>query len=536
MSKDLSPSLSDSSNKNTNTGEQKADSDSQPGSKSSESHRSEATHHSMSSGSTYKSVEKTTTLVPLDESGSTKQVQHLLIKYAMNRRSDWGSVSTISTTGRSHAKEWVLLQDKSGTARDLDNNFDPLDFGFNVKTIKVAEKLFVDESCKQEKTSKSLSSEQETELDVNYIFPQSKLTLSQTTNRIIHGPEEIFGMDDGKLVLCIVSSTHNELSTIYSWYLNYELIKSGLNYCIFYIEEEGKYHCTISVHGQTYTSRIVTAIDKKKQPEIPSLQKRTISIIPIIKLNDLSFRLEDEIGKEAFGSVFKGAWVGSAVAIKAIDCKRGKQKIRGMVEAEIEMHELIRHPNIVQLMAVAFEKSSVYLITKYINCFNMENVIFYEDLWSQLKLIHRNKILIIVQLLQAVCYLHAVVRPIIHRDIKPANILITEKRLVTNLCDLGVSRVKNVTSHCTTNIGGQPGTLAYMPPRASVQGKMATTASNIWAIGITMVEFFSGEEAWGDENVMDTIRMNRLPESFNKLQKPVKNIVLRCLEYSQEKR
>ncbi|VDI21324.1 Hypothetical predicted protein [Mytilus galloprovincialis] len=114
----------------------------------------------------------------------------------MNRRSDWGSVSTISTTGRSHAKEWVLLQDKSGTARDLDNNFDPLDFGFNVKTIKVAEKLFVDESCKQKETSISLSSEQETELDVNYIFPQSKLTLSQTTNRIIHGPEEIFGMDD----------------------------------------------------------------------------------------------------------------------------------------------------------------------------------------------------------------------------------------------------------------------------------------------------------------------------------------------------
>ncbi|CAG2244476.1 unnamed protein product [Mytilus edulis] len=153
MSKDLSPSQSDSSNKNTNTGEQKADSDSQPDSKSSESHRSEATHHPMSSGSTYKSVEKTTTLVPLDESGSTKQVQQLLIKYAMNRRSDWGSVSTISTTGRRQAKEWVLLQDKSGTARDLDNNFDPLDFGFNVKTIKVAEKLFVDESYKQKETS-----------------------------------------------------------------------------------------------------------------------------------------------------------------------------------------------------------------------------------------------------------------------------------------------------------------------------------------------------------------------------------------------
>ncbi|CAG2244475.1 unnamed protein product [Mytilus edulis] len=343
-------------------------------------------------------------------------------------------------------------------------------------------------------------------------------------------------MDDGQLVLGIVSSTHNELSKIYSWYLNDELIKSGPNYCIFYIEEEGKYHCTISVHGQTYTSRIVTVIDKKKQPEIPSLQKRTISTIPIIKLNDLSFRLEDEIGKGAFGRVFKGTWVGSAVAIKAIDCKRGKQKIRGMVEAEIEMHELIRHPNIVQLMAVAFEKSSVYLITEYINGFNMENVIFDEDLSSQLKLIQSDKIFIIVQLLQAVCYLHAMVRPIIHRDIKPANILITEKSLVTKLCDLGVSRVKNVTSHCTTNIGGQPGTLAYMPPEASIQGKMATTASDIWAIGITMVEFFSGEEAWGDENVIDTIKMNRLPESFNKLQKPVKNIVLRCLEYSQEKR
>ncbi|VDH92826.1 Hypothetical predicted protein [Mytilus galloprovincialis] len=128
------------------------------------------------------------------------------------------------------ANEWILLQYKSGTARDLDNNFDPLDFGFNVKTIKVAEKLFVDESCKQKETSISLASEQETELGVNYSFPQSKLTLSQTINRIIHGPEEIFGMDDCKLVLGIVSSTYNEPSTIYSWYLNDELIKSGGSY------------------------------------------------------------------------------------------------------------------------------------------------------------------------------------------------------------------------------------------------------------------------------------------------------------------
>lgn len=94
--------------------------------------------------------------------------------------------------------------------------------------------------------------------------------------------------------------------------------------------------------------------------------------------------------------------------------------------------------------------------------------------------------------------------------------------------------MKNVTSHCTTHIDAQPGTLAYMPTEVSVHGKITTKASHIWAIGITMVEIFWGEEAWGDENVMDTLKMNRLLE-FNKLQKLVKNIVLRCLESCQAK-
>ncbi|CAG2215582.1 unnamed protein product [Mytilus edulis] len=131
--------------------------------------------------------------------------------------------------GRSQAKEWILLQYKSGTARDLDNNFDPLDFGFNVKTIKVAEKLFVDESCKQKETSISLASEQETELGVNYSFPQSKLTLSQTINRIIHGPEEIFGMDDDKQCFKVLKLSIDDLS-FYDLTSVYELVMECIDH------------------------------------------------------------------------------------------------------------------------------------------------------------------------------------------------------------------------------------------------------------------------------------------------------------------
>lgn len=76
-------------------------------------------------------------------------------------------------------------------------------------------------------------------------------------------------------------------------------------------------------------------------------------------------------------------------------------------------------------------------------------------------------------------YLH--LRKIIHRDIKPQNILLDCLGNV-KLCDFGVSG-EVVNSLATTFVGTQ----YYMAPER-VMGKPYTVTSDVWSLGLTLLE------------------------------------------------
>ena len=82
-------------------------------------------------------------------------------------------------------------------------------------------------------------------------------------------------------------------------------------------------------------------------------------------------------------------------------------------------------------------------------------------------------------------YLHQELR-VIHRDVKPSNILVNDSGDI-KLCDFGVSGVL-VDSLAKTNVGCKP----YMAPEridpARSQGVGYDIRSDVWSLGITMVE------------------------------------------------
>lgn len=81
--------------------------------------------------------------------------------------------------------------------------------------------------------------------------------------------------------------------------------------------------------------------------------------------------------------------------------------------------------------------------------------------------------------LQGLEYLHS--RKIIHRDIKPSNILITKVGQV-RLCDFGVS------GELVNSLAGTfTGTSYYMAPER-IQGQPYTVTSDVWSLGLTMME------------------------------------------------
>lgn len=87
------------------------------------------------------------------------------------------------------------------------------------------------------------------------------------------------------------------------------------------------------------------------------------------------------------------------------------------------------------------------------------------------------------QVLQGLLYLHE--QGVIHRDIKGANILTTKDGLV-KLADFGVATRSNLGESSVV------GTPYWMSPEV-IQLSGATTASDIWSLGCTVIELLAGK-------------------------------------------
>ena len=165
----------------------------------------------------------------------------------------------------------------------------------------------------------------------------------------------------------------------------------------------------------------------------------------------------EELGRGSFGVVFKGSWAGTDVVVKVLKL-RNVRRLKSVIETEVRVHDMIRHPNIVQIIAVSILTNSLYIVSEYINGLNLDEVLFGEDAEStKLTSQGKDKMNVGRQISQAVAYLHNLKPSIVHRDIKPANVLVAKGSLITKLCDMGLSKVKTAQSLSHTGSTAIPG-------------------------------------------------------------------------------
>lgn len=102
-------------------------------------------------------------------------------------------------------------------------------------------------------------------------------------------------------------------------------------------------------------------------------------------------------------------------------------------------------------------------------------------------------------ILNGLCYLYTN-HKIIHRDIKPSNVLMTHKGDF-KLCDFGVSReLTNSLAMADTFVG----TSTYMSPER-IQGLNYGIKSDIWSMGLMLIELATGKSIWADDSNDDDI-------------------------------
>ncbi len=237
--------------------------------------------------------------------------------------------------------------------------------------------------------------------------------------------------------------------------------------------------------------------DAENKPARPSARRTsTVSLIGLEKRHSKDgtvqrrakeveglrdYQLSDCLGKGAFGSVYRAFnWSnGETVAIKQIQLSHLPKTELNTIMQEIELLKNLQHANIVKYHGSVRDTNNLYIILEYCENGSLHSICknfgkFPENLVS----------LYTAQVLQGLLFLHD--QGVIHRDIKGANILTTKEGLV-KLADFGVATKQQGLAE-----GSVVGTPYWMAPEV-IELAGATTASDIWSLGCTVIELLDGK-------------------------------------------
>ncbi len=116
---------------------------------------------------------------------------------------------------------------------------------------------------------------------------------------------------------------------------------------------------------------------------------------------------------------------------------------------------------------------------------------------------------------------------LVHRDISPSNILISRSGEV-KLADFGIAKATHLTEITRGNV--RKGKYAYMSPE-QVDNQRLTSASDQFALGVTLMELCLGRRPYDAESVMGTMERIRqaAPPDLTGLGGELPTIIRRCL-------
>ena len=116
---------------------------------------------------------------------------------------------------------------------------------------------------------------------------------------------------------------------------------------------------------------------------------------------------------------------------------------------------------------------------------------------------------------------------LVHRDLKPSNVLVSPDG--PRVIDFGVARAAERIALTVTR--GGVGTPAYMAPEQARDTRQATSASDIYALGATMLFAATGHPPYQGETVMDVlVRLATGPPDLSGLPADLTEVVAGCLE------
>ena len=122
---------------------------------------------------------------------------------------------------------------------------------------------------------------------------------------------------------------------------------------------------------------------------------------------------------------------------------------------------------------------------------------------------------------------------LVHRDLKPSNVLVAPDG--PRVIDFGVARAAERIQLTVTR--GAVGTPAYMAPEQARDTRQASMASDVFALGATLLFAATGHAPYQGETVMDVlVRLATEPPDLTALPAELTSLITACLERSPRDR
>jgi serine/threonine protein kinase len=201
------------------------------------------------------------------------------------------------------------------------------------------------------------------------------------------------------------------------------------------------------------------------------------------------YQMELLIGEGGFGQVWRAFDIELERNVALKVPKPGCNDATGLFISEARRVARLKHPSVIPVHDVIQEDGCCFIVSEFVEGGNLRQRIS-QSLPSPAQATRWA-----IQVAEALQYAHA--SGIVHRDVKPANILIDHHQRAI-LADFGIAH----SASKPANISPSAGTLKYMAPE-QVMGEQADCRSDIYGLGLVLVEMLTGKLPYRSKNARD---------------------------------
>ncbi|XP_072023881.1 uncharacterized protein [Amphiura filiformis] len=278
--------------------------------------------------------------------------------------------------------------------------------------------------------------------------------------------------------------------------------------------------------------------DKMKKEEEtlnfnPYSDKEVVEEFTLVDACDI--KEKEKLGTGGFGNVYLAThkhW--GDVAVKKLHISLTDQIYK---EAK-KMWQVLACPHLVSIMGFINDPDQLSIVMEYLEFGNLRD--FNREYMMKCSCWPR-KVKMIQDVSLGMNYLHTRNPPIFHRDLKLQNIFVGDGFRV-KIGDFGLA--VSETSMQTTSAGKSlAGTCSHMPPEAHKRKYKVNISWDKYTFGITLFEFTSGNDPWGEDAMPGQIigwvlsgerpDLDELPADVSE---EIKDIMIRCWDADQTKR